>query len=95
VLSLIAAKPSITALELARRIDITERAVRRIISDLENEGYIEKDKDGRRVRYRINSHAPLRHITQRDKAVGLLLRVIESGGAEAEIKESLQSSGTP
>lgn len=77
MLSCIAAAPSITAKELADRISITERAVRRIIAELEAGGYIEKDKDGRRVHYRINHQMPLRHVTQRDKIVGELLGIIQ------------------
>ena len=63
----------ITALELATSIGITERAVRKIISDLEGEGYIAKTKEGRRVRYSINPKLPFRHHTQRDKAIEKLL----------------------
>ena len=76
VLSYIGRHPLITARELALEIGITERAVRRIIAELEGEGYIAKVKKGRRVRYTIDPHLPLRHKTQRDKMVGDLLRVL-------------------
>lgn len=76
VLSLIANSPMITALDLSLRIGITERAVRRIIAELEKEGYIEKVKEGRKIRYSINRQIPLRHKTLKDKAVGELLRVM-------------------
>ncbi len=78
VLSFIEKHPLITARDLAERAAITERAVRRIIAELEAESYIEKEKEGRRVRYTINSETPLRHHSQRDKAVGDLLRVLSS-----------------
>jgi predicted transcriptional regulator len=44
VLSLISKQPRITGLELSREIGITERAVRRVISDLVAAGYIDKKK---------------------------------------------------
>lgn len=75
-LSFIANHPSITARELAHQIGITERAVRKIIADLEREGYIQKQKEGRGVRYFVQAKLPFRHQTHRDKEVGELLKVL-------------------
>lgn len=76
VLSSLARHPLITANEISSKIGITERAVRKIIADFDKEGYIVKEKEGRRVRYKINSRMPLRHKTQGDKVVGDLLKVL-------------------
>jgi predicted transcriptional regulator len=76
VLVYLAKHPRITALELATSIGITERAVRKIIADLETESYISKEKEGRRVRYSINAKLPFRHQTQRDKSIGKLLEIL-------------------
>ncbi|MDH4220839.1 MAG: winged helix-turn-helix domain-containing protein [Candidatus Aminicenantes bacterium] len=76
VLSLLARHPVMTGLEVSLEIGITERTVRKIIADLEEEGYIMKEKEGRRVRYKINHRLPLRHKTQGDKAVGNLLHAL-------------------
>jgi predicted transcriptional regulator len=73
VLLYLANHQRITALELSTSIGITERAVRKIISDLEGEGYITKTKEGRRVRYSIDPKLPFRHHTQKDKAIEKLL----------------------
>jgi DNA-binding transcriptional regulator PaaX len=73
VLVYLAKHPQITALELSMSIGITERAVRKIIADLEREGYIAKTKEGRRVKYSINQKLPLRHQTQQDKSIEGLL----------------------
>ncbi len=70
VLSFLAKKPRITARELAANIGITERAVRKIIADLDAEGYITKKKEGRRLRYRINMELSLRHESHQGIAVG-------------------------
>ena len=76
VLSLLARNPIITGHELALEVGISERAIRRIISELYEGGYIAKGKEGRRVRYQVKPHAHMRHKTQRDKAVGELLKVL-------------------
>ena len=76
VLSFIAKQPHITARELSSLVGITERAIRKIIADLDEAGYIEKKKEGRRIRYRINPSLPLRHDTQWDIAVGDFLEAL-------------------
>jgi predicted ArsR family transcriptional regulator len=73
VLIYLAKHSRITARELSMAIGITERAVRKIIADLETEGYFEKEKEGRRVKYSVNSKLPFRHQTQKDKAIEKLL----------------------
>jgi predicted transcriptional regulator len=78
VLSFIARNPMITGHELALEIGISERAIRRIIAELYEGGYIAKGKEGRRVRYQVKYHAHLRHKTQRDKAIGELLKVLSA-----------------
>jgi DNA-binding transcriptional ArsR family regulator len=76
VLNFLARDPLITANNLAAQIGVTERAVRRIIADLYEQKYIAKRKEGRRVRFRINSRMPLRHTAQQDISVGELLKVL-------------------
>jgi len=76
VLSFVAMHPRMTARELSWVIGITERAVRRIIADLEAGGYITKTREGRRLRYRVNPELPLRHEAHRDKDVGDLLAAL-------------------
>jgi len=80
VLSIINQHPRVPAREIAQVVGITERAVRKIIADLQAGGYITKKKEGRRVRYTVNQEMKLRHKTQRDKAVGNLLAVLEWKG---------------
>lgn len=77
VLVYLARYPQITARELSLSIGITERAVRKIIADLEAAEYISKEREGRRVRYSVNSILPLRHQTQKDKSVSKLLEALE------------------
>ena len=72
-LSLVAKHQKITAIELANKMGITERAVRKIIADLSAAGYIRKKREGRGLRYIIDPALSLRHVVHRDVAVGDLL----------------------
>jgi len=76
VLSHIAHQPRITGLELSNSIGITERATRKIIADLLEAGYINKKREGRRSRYRINPDLTLRHHSHAETAVGDLLEAL-------------------
>ena len=77
VLSVIAKHPRITGRELSMSVGITERATRKIIADLEVEGYIAKKKVGRRIKYRINPDLPVRHETYQDTAIGDFLKALD------------------
>lgn len=76
VLCLVAQQPRITAREIAATIGITEKATRNIINDLEADGYVSKKKEGRRIRYGVDTDMPLRHEIQQDKAIGDLLELL-------------------
>ena len=76
VLCLVAQHPRITAREIAALVNITEKATRNIINDLEYDGYITKKREGRRLRYTVYPDLPLRHEIQQDKAIGDLLEVL-------------------
>jgi len=73
VLSIIANNPIITGLELANELGVTERAARKLIAELYENGYIDKKKEGRRIRYSINPDQPLRQDIHSDIPVGNLL----------------------
>ncbi len=77
VFLLLAKNPLITGRELSRLLGITERSIRNIISDLESEGYVNKSKKGRQVIYKINPNLPLRHHTQKDKKIKILLQMLD------------------
>ncbi|MBI4297106.1 MAG: winged helix-turn-helix transcriptional regulator [Chloroflexi bacterium] len=76
LLAYIARNSRATARELASAVGITERAVRKLITDLVEEGYLERQREGRRNRYEINPDLSLRHPTYLDVAVGDLLRIL-------------------
>ena len=55
---LISRNTRITTREIAEGLQLTERSVHRIISDLEDAGYIRRHKEGRSNRYEINTEQP-------------------------------------
>lgn len=76
VLTYLGRYPDSTGLEIAKAVGITERAARKIVADLLAESYIEREKVGRRNRYRLNTHLPLRHPGERTATTGELLALL-------------------
>lgn len=62
--------------EVAIQVGITERAVQRIIQDLEEGGFIERERVGRRNRYRVLKDQHLRHSIESHCTIGDLLNLI-------------------
>ncbi len=76
VLLCIADDPEVRLRDVAVQVGITERAVQRIVAELEDEGYLSIEKVGRRNRYQVNPDLPLRHPLEDHLAIGALLRVL-------------------
>ena len=76
VLLCIAHDPGVRLRDIAARLGITERSAHGIITDLAEAGYVVKQKDGRRNRYRIQAHLPLPEPGTREPAVGEVLAVL-------------------
>jgi DNA-binding Lrp family transcriptional regulator len=75
VLLAIAKRRRSTARELSEVVGITERAIHRIIGDLERAGYITRNRVGRHNEYHIHLDMPLRDEAG-TAAVGELLLVL-------------------
>jgi uncharacterized membrane protein len=79
VLLLIAKDPEILLKDVAQTVGITERAVQRIVSDLEASRYVERERLGRRNRYKVHPEMPLRHpIEAHRRIASLIALVVES-----------------
>lgn len=76
VLLCIAADAEIRVKDIAEKVGITERAAQRIVADLLAEGYLSRDKVGRRNRYHIHSELHFRHPVERHQQVGALLGIL-------------------
>ena len=76
VLTWLGKHPDSTGLEIARAAGITERAARRIIADIQADGYVAPERVGRRNRYHLNPAKPLEHLKGRVITVGELLELL-------------------
>ena len=62
--------------DIAVLVGITERAVQRIVADLEEAGVITRRRTGRRNQYEIHPECHLRHAIEAHCTVGDLLRLV-------------------
>jgi predicted transcriptional regulator len=76
VLTCVADDPGIRLRDIAAAVGITERAAHRILSELVDEGYVLRERQGRRNRYQVIPELPLRHPLVAEREVGDLLKVL-------------------
>jgi DeoR/GlpR family transcriptional regulator of sugar metabolism len=79
VLLLLAKDPELRLRDAAERIGITERAVQRIVADLEASRYLHRERRGRRNRYRVNRDLPLRHPIEAHRKIASLIALVVEG----------------
>ena len=82
VLVCIAHDPGVRLRDIAAALDITERSAYSIVTDLTDGGYVVKDKAGRRNRYEIQSHLPLREAITRERTIGEVLDVLVESNSQ-------------
>ena len=85
----IARDPGIRLRDLAIKVGITERAAQRIVTDLVNEGYLERTRVGRRNQYRVQGHLPLRHPLEHKLPLDVLLHALTGQGSRDEIDRAI------
>lgn len=78
VLVCIAHDPGVRLRDIAATVGITERSAYGIVTDLTAAGYVVKDKDtdGRRNRYQIQTHLPLPEEITGERTVGEVLDLL-------------------
>ena len=79
VLVCVAHDSGIRLRDIAAAVGITERAAHRILSELVEEGYVLRERQGRRNRYQVKAELPLRHPLVQEREVGELLNVLSEG----------------
>lgn len=77
VLIAVAQDPGIRLRDIAAEVGITERAAHRILSELVEDAYVIRAKEGRRNRYTIVPHGSLRHPRLEGRKIGDLLKLLE------------------
>jgi hypothetical protein len=70
--------PNLTLRAVADRVGITERSVQRILGELEEAGYVRRERHGLRNRYRFRESAPLRHPIEAHCTIGDLIAMVEA-----------------
>jgi DNA-binding MarR family transcriptional regulator len=81
VLFCLAQDPGIRLRDVADRVGITERAVQRIVTELEIGAYITRQRNGRRNSYTVHKQQFLRHPIEDHCRVADLLGLIPSSDA--------------
>ncbi|MFE6622442.1 helix-turn-helix transcriptional regulator [Streptomyces sp. NPDC008086] len=82
VLAAIADNPNVRIRHIAAHCRLTERAVQKIISDLEREGYLSHTREGRTNTYRIDPAKVLRHPAEAGLKVAELLSLLVQAEAD-------------
>src|SRR5271166_3740902 len=72
----IAHDPGVRLRDIALALGITERRTFGIVADLSEAGYVVKEKEGRRNRYRIQDHLPLGEAVGREPTIGEMLGLL-------------------
>ena len=88
VLVCLAIDPDIRVRVAAERIGITPRSVQNILYDLQAEGLVTRERNGRRNHYGLNLDQPLRHPLEAHRTVGDLVEMLVSGGRDNGAYES-------
>lgn len=79
VLIALAADPKLRLREVAVQVGITERAVQKILADLEREGLVTRAREGRCNRYALRLDQPLRHPLEAHRSVRELIALVNGG----------------
>jgi DNA-binding IclR family transcriptional regulator len=102
VLLAVAADPQILLREIAEAVGITERAAHRIIGDLEDGGYLSRERKGRRNYYQVHlkavlSQPGLNHPLLQGRSMGeIAVQYLSAGrrdvGEDLGVNEALQDA---
>lgn len=96
VLLFLARDPDARLRDVAEAVGITERAVQKIVRDLQDGGALSVSKKGRRNRYRINLRKPLRHELEAHRTIGDLVKLMRPGPEQsAAEKAAPHPAGAP
>lgn len=69
--------PELRLRDVAERVGVTERAVQRIVADLEEGGYLIRHRAGRQNEYEIAGEGPMRHPVESHHTVQALINLVK------------------
>lgn len=76
VLVCLARDPDVRMRDVAEAVGITERAVQQMVRELVAQGYVDKEKTGRRNRYSVVRSATFRHRLEADVSLGSFVDLV-------------------
>ena len=88
----IADDPAIRMRDIAAHVDITERAAQRIVADLVEAGYVERERVGRRNVYQVQTDLRLSLPTRRDVDLNSLMQVLLPQDSSADRRAALPAT---
>ena len=91
----IARDPGIRLREIAAELGVTERTAFEVVKDLTEAGYVVKEKDGRRNRYRLERDLPLPRRFPRQTTIGEVLAVLVDSVATEPAQMADGDGGSP
>lgn len=83
VLVCITHDPGVRLRDIASMVGITERSAYGIVTELATAGYVVKERDGRRNRYHVQAHLPLREVIGRQRTIGEMLALLVDVNADS------------
>jgi DNA-binding MarR family transcriptional regulator len=72
----IASKPDARLRDIAAALDVTELTAYGIVADLTADGFVTKERDGRRNNYHVQEHLTLRDTIIQERTIGELLGLL-------------------
>jgi DNA-binding IclR family transcriptional regulator len=85
--------PAVRLRDIAAALGITERSAYAIVTELADAGYVVKERDGRRNRYEIQRHLPLRGSLGAERTIGELLDVLMEARVDVAADPRSRASG--
>lgn len=82
VLVALARDPDARTRDVADAVGITERAVQQIVADLVDQGHVEKEKVGRRNRYRVMRDSHFRHTLESGMTLGAFVDLVNGASLD-------------
>lgn len=77
----IAEHPDARLRDVAEALDVTERTAFGVVADLTEDGYLMKERAGRRNRYQVQAHLPIGDEVAAERTVGELLHLLAGASA--------------
>ena len=91
----IADDPDVRMRDIAVEVDITERAAQRIVAELIEAGYLDRERVGRRNRYTVRTDLPVSLPASRDIDLSSLLSVLLPSSSSSARREKMLTANQP